>query len=109
MGSSVKHAKIWPRLKRITRKLALRRLRVKEKKRVMATSSEQPPIATNSLESIAVLTEPSSFDSTFTLPGQCVKQLHVGCFSSFARLMYHYGATVGNIPTCVIPLLLNSR
>merc|ERR1711870_202895 len=56
-ASSVKHAKIWLPLKRITRKLALRRLRGKEKKKAMVTSSEKASIAMNPPQSVAVLAE----------------------------------------------------
>merc|ERR1712039_72786 len=87
--SSVKHARIWPRLKKITRKLALRRLRVKEKRKAMVTSSEQASAVMNLPESIAVLTMPMAIRMHFPIQvarGIC-DQLALAAFC----LMYLHG------------------
>merc|ERR1712217_286840 len=91
--SSVKHAKIWPRLKRITRKLALRRLRAKERKRVMVTSSKQASLAMSTPETIAVFTEPMAISMQFPVQvAWAICEAASGWLQFvFLRLMYHYG------------------
>merc|ERR1711972_651830 len=94
----------WPRLKKITRKLASRRPRAKERKRDMATSSEQASIAMSPPDSIEVLPEPMAIvcSCPLKLLGQFVTELRVGCFALVAfrllRLMYYYGSNCWKHP-----------